>query len=61
MGSVDPVWTESYWNAIGLQVYAVQSATYDHFILIAGVGITIVSYMAIFVSKGCLSKALKHD
>ncbi|XP_008789257.2 nicastrin isoform X2 [Phoenix dactylifera] len=61
MGSVDPIWTESFWNAIGLQVYTVQSATYDHLILVAGVGITVASYIAIVVSRGCLSKALKHD
>lgn len=61
MGSVDPVWTESFWNTIGLQVYTVQSATYDYLILGAGVGITVASYIAIVVIKGCLSKALKHD
>ncbi|WOL20134.1 nicastrin [Canna indica] len=61
MGSVDPVWTESFWNTIGIRVYTVQSATYDRLILIGGLGVTVASYVAILVSKAFLAKAMKND
>ncbi|MBA0659961.1 hypothetical protein Goklo_012035, partial [Gossypium klotzschianum] len=34
MGMLDPVWTESNWNTIGLRVYTVQEAAYDRLVLL---------------------------
>ncbi|PAN08097.1 hypothetical protein PAHAL_1G387100 [Panicum hallii] len=61
MGVVDPVWTESYWNTIGLRVYAVQDSTYDWLILLAGLSITAASYCAVLVSRSYISKVVKRD
>lgn len=61
MGSVDPIWTESYWNTIGLRVYTVQSSTYDRLVLIGGVILTVGAYIAAIAISTCLSKALKQD
>ncbi|URE35756.1 Nicastrin [Musa troglodytarum] len=61
MGSVDPVWTESFWNTIGLRVYTVQSGTYDRLILVGGVGVTVASYIVTIVTKSFLAKAVKND
>ncbi|XP_042398204.1 nicastrin-like [Zingiber officinale] len=61
MGSVDPIWTESFWNTIGLRVYTVQSSTYDWLILTAGVGITVASYIATIMTKAFLAKTVKND
>ncbi|XP_064939098.1 nicastrin-like [Musa acuminata AAA Group] len=61
MGSVDPVWTESFWNTIGLRVYMVQSGTYDRLILVGGVGVTVASYIVTIVTKSFLAKAVKND
>ncbi|XP_039791374.1 nicastrin-like isoform X3 [Panicum virgatum] len=61
MGVVDPVWTESYWNTIGLRVYAVQDSTYDWLILLAGLSITAASYCAVHVGRAYISKVVKCD
>lgn len=61
MGAVDPVWTESFWNTIGLRVYTVQSPAYDRLILVAGVILTVSAYAAAIAIRTCLSKALKRD
>ncbi|KAJ6791400.1 nicastrin [Iris pallida] len=61
MESVDPVWTESYWNTIGLRVYAVQSSAYDRLVLISGVVLTVAAYIAAIAIRTCLSKAIKQD
>ncbi|THU47345.1 hypothetical protein C4D60_Mb09t14510 [Musa balbisiana] len=61
MGSVDPVWTESFWNTIGLRVYMVQSGTYDRLILVGGIGVTVASYIVTIVTKSFLAKAVKND
>ncbi|KAL4196126.1 hypothetical protein AMTRI_Chr04g181800 [Amborella trichopoda] len=61
MGEVDPVWTESYWNTIGLRVYTVQSRAYDLNVLLAGIGVTFASYVAIVFTRATLMKVLKHD
>uniref|UniRef100_M8B3M1 KIB1-4 beta-propeller domain-containing protein n=1 Tax=Aegilops tauschii TaxID=37682 RepID=M8B3M1_AEGTA len=45
MGAADPVWTESYWNTIGLRVYAVQCTTSDRLILLTGLAVTAASYL----------------
>ncbi|OEL17070.1 Nicastrin [Dichanthelium oligosanthes] len=61
MGVVDPVWTESYWNTIGLRVYAVQDSTYDWLILLGGLSITAASYCAVHVGRAYISKVIKRD
>ncbi|KAF5480037.1 hypothetical protein F2P56_000812 [Juglans regia] len=61
MGILDPVWTESNWNAIGLRVYTVQDAAYDHIVLVAGISVTVLAYLAIVTTRAVLTKALKRD
>ncbi|PKA47187.1 Nicastrin [Apostasia shenzhenica] len=61
LGLVDPVWTESYWETIGLRVYRVQSSVYDNGVLLAGIGITFATYIAAIGVRTLLLKALKHD
>jgi len=61
MGAADPVWTESYWNTIGLRVYAVQDSAYDWLILLAGLVITAASYCAVHFGRTYISKVVKHD
>lgn len=61
MGMLDPVWTESNWNAIGLRVYTVQDAAYDHIVLVAGISVTFLAYLATVTTRAVLTKALKRD
>lgn len=61
MGAVDPVWTESFWNTIGLRVYTVQSSAYDRLVLVAGVTLTVCAYAAAITTRTYLSKVLKRD
>lgn len=61
MGAVDPVWTESFWDTIGLRVYKVQSPSYDRFVLLVGVAITVASYIGVIATKALFIKALKRD
>lgn len=61
LGLVDPVWTESYWNTIGLRVYTVQSSAYDNLVLLIGIVITVATYIATIVVRTYLLKVLKHD
>lgn len=61
MGMVDPVWTESNWDAIGLRVYTVQDATFDRLVLLGGIGVTILAYLAIVITRAFITKALKRD
>lgn len=61
MGMVDPVWTESNWDAIGLRVYTVQDAAYDHFVLLGGIAITVLAYLMLVTSRAFIEKALKRD
>lgn len=61
MGSLDPVWTESNWNTIGLRVYTVQDTSYDHLVLVGGIGITVFAYLVIVVTRAVITKALKKD
>ncbi|PON83180.1 Nicastrin [Trema orientale] len=61
MGKLDPVWTESNWNAIGLRVYTVQTAAYDRLVLLGGIAVTASAYVAIIVTKAFVSKILKQD
>ncbi|KAE8021938.1 hypothetical protein FH972_007785 [Carpinus fangiana] len=51
MGKLDPVWTESNWNAIGFRVYTVQYATYDGLVLLGGITVTVIAYVAIVQLK----------
>lgn len=61
MGTVDPVWTESFWDTISLRVYKVQSSSFDRLVLLAGVVVTIASYISIIVVREIYMKALKRD
>uniref|UniRef100_A0A5B7BU84 Nicastrin n=1 Tax=Davidia involucrata TaxID=16924 RepID=A0A5B7BU84_DAVIN len=61
MGLVDPVWTESNWDMIGIRVYTVQDAAYDHLILLGGISITVLAYLAIVITRAFIIKALKQD
>lgn len=61
MGMLDPVWTESNWNTIGLRVYTVQDAAYDRIVLLAGIAITVLAYLAIISTRSLITKALKRD
>ncbi|KAJ4974020.1 hypothetical protein NE237_007194 [Protea cynaroides] len=61
MGMVDPIWTESFWNVIGLRVYAVQNATYDSLVLLSGIAVTVFAYIAIVVTRAVITKALKQE
>lgn len=61
MESIDPVWTESFWNTIGLRVYKVESALYDRLVLAGGVFVTFASYLAVVVARTYLAKAIKCD
>lgn len=58
---LDPVWTESNWDRIGVRVYTVQDAAYDRFVLLLGVAVTVLSYLAIWMSKAFIAKAMKRD
>lgn len=61
MGTLDPIWTESNWNAIGLRVYTVQTATYDRLVLLGGIALTGCAYVAVIITKACVAKILKQD
>ena len=61
LGTVDPVWTESNWNTIGLRVYTIQAAAYDRFVLLGGITTTILAYFAIVAVRSSIIKALKRD
>lgn len=61
MGVVDPVWTESNWNSIGMRVYTVQNPTYDRLVLFGGITLTILAYLAIALTGAFVTKALKRD
>jgi nicastrin len=53
--------TESFWNTIGLRVYAVQSAAYDWVVLVVGVSITATSYLAVIIGRRTyISKVIKQ-
>ncbi|KAH7533252.1 hypothetical protein FEM48_Zijuj04G0110900 [Ziziphus jujuba var. spinosa] len=61
IGILDPIWTESNWNVIGLRVYTIQSAAYDRLVLLGGISITILAYLAILITKSIITKAMKQD
>lgn len=61
MGMVDPVWTESNWDTIRLRVYTVQDAAFDRLVLLAGIAITVMAYLAIVLTRAYIAKALKRD
>lgn len=61
MGIIDPVWTESNWNTIGLRVYTVQTGAYDYVVLLGGVAITALAYVAIVIAKASINKMMKLD
>lgn len=55
------MWTESFWNTIGLRVYAVQATSYDWLVLLIGIIITVASYFAVIVGRSYISKIIKRD
>lgn len=61
MGAADPVWTESNWDTITLRVYSVQHASYDRLILLLGIAVTVVAYIATVITRSVIRKALKRD
>ncbi|KAE8713861.1 Nicastrin [Hibiscus syriacus] len=61
MGMLDPVWTESNWNTIGLRVYTIQEAAYDRLVLLGGITVTVFAYLAIVLTRAYITKALKQD
>lgn len=61
MGEVDPVWTESNWNTIGLRVYTMQDVAYDNLIFLLGIVVTVASYLSIVITRAFIMKALKQD
>ncbi|XWS65719.1 hypothetical protein CRYUN_Cryun05aG0137700 [Craigia yunnanensis] len=61
MGMLDPVWTESNWNTIGLRVYIVQDAAYDRLVFLGGITVTVLAYLAIVLTRAYITKALKQD
>lgn len=60
MGAADPVYTESYWSTIGLQVYLQESSWFDEMVLFLGVSITAFSFFAIICTKAVFQKRLKR-
>ncbi|CAN0913855.1 At3g52640/At3g52650 [Linum grandiflorum] len=61
MAKADPVWTESYWDVTGLRVYEVQDANFDRLVLLAGIAVTMLAYIAIVITRAFITKALKRD
>ncbi|KAK6154117.1 hypothetical protein DH2020_013756 [Rehmannia glutinosa] len=61
MGVEDPVWTESNWDVINVRVYTVQTAAYDHVILLLGILVTLLAYLLIVIARTVIRKALKQD
>ncbi|CAL9013069.1 unnamed protein product [Prunus brigantina] len=61
MGLVDPVWTESNWDTIGLRVYTIQNASFDRLVLLGSIAITVLSCFAIVITKAFVRRALKRD
>ncbi|XVF41348.1 hypothetical protein PTKIN_Ptkin01aG0272900 [Pterospermum kingtungense] len=61
MGKLDPVWTESNWNTIGLRVYTIQDAAYDRLVLLGGLIVTVLAYLATVLTRAYITKALKQD
>lgn len=61
MGVVDPVWTESNWNTVGIRIYTVQIAAYDRVVLFGGMTLTLLAYLGIAVTRTFVAKATKRD
>lgn len=61
MGLADPVWSESNWASIQLRVYSVQDSSYDHLILLVGIVVTVLAYLAVVTTRSFITKALKRD
>uniref|UniRef100_A0A7N0TBR3 Nicastrin n=1 Tax=Kalanchoe fedtschenkoi TaxID=63787 RepID=A0A7N0TBR3_KALFE len=61
MGTVDPVWTESNWDAIEIRVYRVQNAEYDRFVLFGGISVTVLTFILILSTEAFFTKTLKRD
>lgn len=61
MGLADPVWAESNWNTISVRVYTVQDASYDYLILVIGIAVTVLAYVAIAITRAFITKSMKRD
>ncbi|KAL6537670.1 hypothetical protein OROHE_012297 [Orobanche hederae] len=61
MSVEDPVWTESNWDTINVRVYIVQTAAYDHLILLLGILVTLFASLLIVIARAVIRKALKRD
>ncbi|KAL3525034.1 hypothetical protein ACH5RR_013406 [Cinchona calisaya] len=61
IGAADPVWTESNWDTITLRVYTIQHSSYDRLILLLGIAVTVLAYLAIVITRSFIRKALKQD
>lgn len=61
MGVADPVWSESNWASIQLRVFLVEDSSYDYLILFVGIGVTVLSYIAIVIARSIIAKSLKRD
>lgn len=61
MEAADAVWTESNWDTIQLRVYTIQGSSYDNLILLSGIAVTVLSYIATVIVKAFIRKALKRD
>lgn len=59
MSAADPVYTESFWHTISLQVYLQESPLYEDVIFFSGGTITVVSFFSVLITKGILKKRLK--
>nr|GMC93311.1 nicastrin isoform X2 [Ipomoea batatas] len=57
----DPVWTESNWDMIRLRAYTVQGASYDRFVLLLGIVVTVLAYLIIVMARAFITKAMKCD
>ncbi|XP_019164143.1 PREDICTED: nicastrin isoform X2 [Ipomoea nil] len=57
----DPVWTESNWDMIRLRAYTVQGASYDRFLLLLGIVVTVLAYLIIVMTRAFITKAMKCD
>ncbi|XP_031100529.1 nicastrin [Ipomoea triloba] len=57
----DPVWTESNWDMIRLRAYTVQGASYDRFVLLLGIVVTLLAYLIIVMARAFITKAMKCD
>ena len=59
MGAADPVYTESFWASISLQVYQQENSWYEEVVLFFGVCVALISILCTFSSSAILQKRMK--